>query len=146
MYAISTARPAIKVHFGKVDCSSAAAAELCRIFFLGRALPVFYHLATYSASNITEIRRIPLHHNNTATDRQPAFLAKFYTEKAWKDVAPWTGIFNPIDGLLKDYTPILGLAYNYYDSVPQWMLVVGISFLGRVLTYGPHSACVGRGC
>ena len=107
MYAISTAKPAIKVRFGKVDCSNAAAAELCHIFFLGRALPDFYHLATYSANGTTEIRQIPLHRNNTVTDQQPAFITKFHTEKEWKDVAPWTGIFNPIDGLLKDYTPII---------------------------------------
>jgi hypothetical protein len=135
VYAISSAKPTSRLHFGKVNCSASAAAELCHSFFLTRDLPVFYHIATYFNNGSTEIRRVPFDRNATESDQKPAFLAKFHFEKEWKAIAPWTGIFNPIDGALKNYTPILGKALQYYEMMPQWAFMIGISLLGRTITY-----------
>jgi len=134
VYAISSAKPTSRLHFGKVNCSASAAAELCHSFFLTRDLPVFYHIATYFNNGSTEIRRVPFDRNATESDQKPAFLAKFHFEKEWKAIAPWTGIFNPIDGALKNYTPILGKALQYYEMMPQWAFMIGISLLGRTIT------------
>ena len=137
MASLSAARPASKVNFGKVDCANPATTdELCKSFFLtsGSKLPVFYHVATYYQNASIEIRRVPWN-KTIAASEQPALLSKFVTEKEWKTIEPWTGVFNPIDGMLKDYTPYLALALKYYDMLPQWAFMVIISLVGRQFSY-----------
>ncbi|KAA8901392.1 hypothetical protein FN846DRAFT_121917 [Sphaerosporella brunnea] len=133
VYALSTTRPASKLNFGKIDCSTAPAQELCNAFYLTAPykLPVFYHIATYFNNNTSEIRPVPLYINNT---EHATTLAKFHTEKKWKDVSPWAGKFNPIDGLFKDYSSVFAPTLRMYEMIPQWVLMLGISLLGRGIT------------
>lgn len=131
VYAASTARPALSLKFGKIDCSTIAAEELCNSFLLSsRKLPVFYHIATYLNNGTTQIREIPWKTNIT-DDEKPLYLAKFHSEKKWKAVKPWEGVLNPIDGLLKAVTPYLGHAQKYYNVLPAWVLMLVVSLVGR---------------
>jgi hypothetical protein len=135
VYAASTARPALSLKFGKIDCSTIAAEELCNSFLLSsRKLPVFYHIATYLNNGTTQIREIPWKTNIT-DDEKPLYLAKFHSEKKWKAVKPWEGVLNPIDGLLKAVTPYLGHAQKYYNVLPAWVLMLVVSLVGRSYSY-----------
>lgn len=110
---------------------------MCQAFFLTsqKKLPDFFHIASYANGSIG-IREIPWP-VELADGEQPAYLVKYHTEGLWKDVAPWTGVFNPIDGALKDIVvPYLAVAIGYYDVLPPWVLMVTISFLGRNIMYG----------
>jgi hypothetical protein len=139
---MSTTRPTPKLNFGKIDCSTVPAEDLCNAFFLTAPfkLPVFYHIVTFFNNGTSEIRRVPSYRNLTEANEQPAYIAKFHTEKKWQEISPWTGVFNPIDGALKDYSPILAPVLRYYEMIPQWIFMIGISFLGRSITYVPASA------
>jgi len=133
---MSTVKLVSKLNFGKVDCAAPESTQLCHTFFLNAPtkLPVIYHIATYLNNGTTEFRRVPMWRSITEANEQPAYLTKFYTEKEWKTIEPWTGLFHPTTGQLKDYGPQLSQVLQYYEMIPQWLFILGISLLGRVMT------------
>ncbi|KAI5799969.1 hypothetical protein EDC01DRAFT_628480 [Geopyxis carbonaria] len=140
IYSLSTAKPPAPLHFATVNCSIPESADLCHSFFLAEPyIPVFYHFASYPINGSTEIRKVPWNRNITEAE-QHVYLARFHTEKLWRDVQPWISVLNPIDGQLKDFTPYLGLALKYYEMLPQWAFMIIISFVGRQVS----SRMVGR--
>jgi len=134
IYALSSTKSPAKLNFAKADCASPEAVDLCNSFYLTQPakLPVFYHLVSYPNSTI-ELRRIPLN-GTIAAEEQPAYIAHFVTEKKWKDVSPWTNVFNPVDGTLKDASPYLAIALKGYEMMPQWLFMILISFVGRYVS------------
>lgn len=127
-----TATPAAKkLNIGKVDCGKAEADELCNTFFLAdNYLPVFYHFASWPQNGSVEIRQVPWNQNVTL-EEQPGYYTRFFAAGQWKEVKPWTGVLNPIDGVLKAATPWLGMALKYYEKAPQWAVMLTISLVGR---------------
>lgn len=119
---------------GKVDCK--ASDKLCDAFFLAdNYLPVFYHVTSYSGAHPVELRQIPWNMNVTL-EEQSGYYAGLLAgeEKKWLEIKPWTGVFNPIDGVLKDVAPFLGLALKHYERLPQWAVMLGISLIGRQIS------------
>lgn len=130
------AGPAPRINLGKVDCAGPESTELCNSFFLSsqEKLPVFYHIASYANGSV-ELREVPWAAANITEGGEPAYLVKFHEEGLWKGANAWTGVFNPITGVLKEATPYVGIALGYYDKVPSWVVMVTISFLGRNIMY-----------
>ena len=73
---------------------------------------------------------------NVTLEEQPGYYTALVAgeEKKWLEIKPWTGVLNPIDGLLKDVTPYLGLALKQYERLPQWAVMLGISLIGRQIS------------
>lgn len=130
------AGPSPRINLGKVDCAGPESTELCNSFFLSsqEKLPVFYHIASYANGSV-ELREVPWAAANITEGGEPAYLVKFHEEGLWKGANAWTGVFNPITGVLKEATPYVGIALGYYDKVPSWVVMVTISFLGRNIMY-----------
>ncbi|KAI5818109.1 hypothetical protein BZA77DRAFT_386183 [Pyronema omphalodes] len=137
---VTASKASPKTNFGKIDCFLADSKDLCHSFFLTNNIPTFYHVATYYQNASVEIRRVPMYRNITELNEQPAFMAKFLSEKEWKEITPWTGIFHPFTGAAKDLAPLAGQALVYYEMVPQWVFMIGISLIGRTIT----SRIIGR--
>ena len=99
-----TAKPQPKINFGRIDCSVPVSRELCFTFLLTSnfRLPEIYHVVSYVQNGTTEIRQFPLHAltNVTEADQVPKRISKFFLDKEWKNVEPWTDILNPITGFL----------------------------------------------
>ncbi|KAI5846547.1 hypothetical protein DFP73DRAFT_630974 [Morchella snyderi] len=128
------AGPAPKINLGRIDCASPEATELCQTFLLTSQgkLPEVYHIASF-ANGTVEIREVPWP-AELIDGEQAAHLVKFHTEAAWKNVGAWSGILNPIDGALKDFVvPYISTAMMYYETLPPWVMMVTISFLGRTI-------------
>lgn len=84
-----------------------------------------------------ELREIPITTANITDGEQPAYLVKFHQEGLWKGVSAWKDVFNPIDGVLKEATPYVGMFLGYYEASPSWVVMVAITFVGRDIMYGP---------
>lgn len=133
--AMSTVKPVSTISFGRVDCAAPESTELCHTFFLNAPikLPVFYHIATYLNNGTTEFRRVPMWRNITEANEQPEYLVRLYTEKEWKTIEPWTGLFHPITGRLKDYAPQISKVLQYFEMMPQWLFMVVITLFSRTI-------------
>jgi len=120
------------VNFGKADCATEASKELCRdLYITSRAsIPRFYHLVAYPDKSV-EIRELPWNMTTIEAKDQVNHYTQFYSSKKWKDVEAWTGVFNPINGTLKDVRPYAGVALTFYEAMPQWVPMLLISFVGR---------------
>lgn len=64
-----------------------------------------------------------------------AYLTKFHGQGLWKDVDPWTGVFNPTNGLLKEATPYVGMLLRYYEMFPPYVVMIIITLFGRNILY-----------
>jgi hypothetical protein len=134
VYSLSTTTPASKINFAKADCASPEATTLCHSFYLTQnwKLPLFYHLVSYP-NNTIEARRVPLN-RTLPREEQPRYFARYLTEKEWKNSEPWTNLFNPVSGLLKDVSPYLALALKGYEMMPQWLFMILVTVFGRYMS------------
>ncbi|RPB01003.1 hypothetical protein L873DRAFT_1804347 [Choiromyces venosus 120613-1] len=107
------------VNFGKADCATEASKDLCRDFYITSQtkIPQFYHLVSYPDKSV-EIRELPWNMTTIEAEDQVNHYTQFYSNKEWKNVKAWTGIFNPINGTLKDIRPYAGMALTYYEAMP----------------------------
>jgi hypothetical protein len=67
-------------------------------------------------------------------EEQPRYFARYLTEKEWKNSEPWTNLFNPVSGLLKDVSPYLALALKGYEMMPQWLFMILVTVFGRYMS------------
>lgn len=77
---------------------------------------------------------------NTTTEEKIDHLTKFFTEDLWREEKPWDGVFNPVDGKFKAAGPYVGQLRKYYEMIPQWLLMIVISLVGRHFTYANPSS------
>ncbi|PWW73796.1 hypothetical protein C7212DRAFT_220995 [Tuber magnatum] len=119
------------VNFGRVDCATEASKDLCRDFYITSQIkiPHFYHLVAYPDESV-EIRELPWNLTTIEVKDQVNHYTQFYISKEWKNVEAWTGVFNPINGTLKDVRSYAGIALTYYEAMPQWVPMLLISFVG----------------
>jgi len=114
------------VNFGKVDCAAEASKDLCRNLYITSPtkIPRFYHLVAYPDKSV-EIRELP---QNMAIpfdiQDQIDHYTQFHFSKKWKNIEAWTGVFNPINGTLKDARSYAGIALTAYEAMSLWGLVV----------------------
>lgn len=135
----NVAGPAPKINLGRIDCASPEATELCQAFLLTSQakLPEIYHITSF-ANGTVEVREVPWP-TELVDGEQAAYLVKFHAEAAWKNVDAWSGIFNPIDGALKDFVvPYLSTAMMYYEVIPPWVVVVTSTLLGATTYIMPR--------
>lgn len=107
------------VNFGKADCATEASKDLCRDLYISSraSIPRFYHLVAYPDKSV-EIRELPWNMTTIEAKDQVNHYTQFYSSKKWKDVEAWTGVFNPINGTLKDVRPYAGIALTFYEAMP----------------------------
>ncbi|CUS13053.1 unnamed protein product [Tuber aestivum] len=122
----------LDVNFGKVDCATEASKVLCRDFYITSQIkiPQFYHLVAYPDKSV-EIRELPWNMTTIEVKDQVNHYTQFHSSKEWKNVEAWTGVFNPINGTLRDVRPYAGMALTYYEAMPQWVPMILIGFVGR---------------
>ncbi|KAL1305210.1 hypothetical protein AAFC00_002128 [Neodothiora populina] len=60
-------------------------------------------------------------------------IAAIHTDAKYAEKAPYEGYFHPFDGQLAQYGLAIpfGYAVYYFNMVPSWAMMVGISFLSR---------------
>jgi len=80
------------------------------------------------------LRVIPLAAANVTDGEEAAYLVKFHREGLWKGVDAWNNVLNPIDGLLKEATPYVGMALGYYEALPAWVMMIAVSLLAKNIT------------
>lgn len=124
-----------EINLGKIDCASIESSELCNNFFLTsqQKLPEFYHIASYANGSV-EFRAIPWVVANVTDGEEAAYLVKFHQEGLWKRVDAWKSVFNPIDGLLKEATPYVGMVLGYYEALPPWVVMIVVSLMAKNIT------------
>jgi len=134
VYGLSTTAPASAINFGKADCASPEATALCHSFYLTQdwKLPLFYHIVSYP-NNTIEARRVPMK-RSLPREEQPRYFTRYLTEKEWKNTEPWTNLFNPVDGALKDASPYLALGLKGYEMMPQWLFMILVTVFGRYMS------------
>lgn len=117
MYALSKDKTGVK--FGKADCASDVSKDLCRDFYFTSQskIPQFYHLLSYPDKSI-EIRELPWNYTTIEIEDQVNHFTPFFTSNEWETIKPWTGVFNPINGALKDVRPYVAQVLTYYEATP----------------------------
>lgn len=143
----------LKPNFGRIDCSAAESSPLCHRFFMTpKIIPQLFVVVPNTTTTITEVDyvyenqtlrrpeavyttdvglwRVPLNQNTTTAD-----MIEFYNTKGWEKLTPWNGLLNPIDGKLAPVGEYIGILYRWYKFVPQWILMMGMSFFAKYLTY-----------
>jgi len=122
------------VQFAKVDYSSPETTTLTKAFFLSETgLPAIYHVAQFPHNGSILLRPYEGSINKTIPEKKE-HLVEFFTEKHWTEVKPWTGMFNPINGTLKEAGPYVGEFLRYYEKCPQWLMMILLSLGSRKLT------------
>lgn len=81
-----------------------------------------------------DLREVPWAANITAGE-EPAFLVKFLEQGLWKGADAWTGAFHPVNGLLMEATPYVGILLRYYEVLPSWLVIAVVSLLARSFMY-----------
>ncbi|PUU81920.1 hypothetical protein B9Z19DRAFT_1121458 [Tuber borchii] len=112
------------VNFGKVDCAAEASKDLCRNLYITSTtkIPQFYHLVAYPDKSV-EIRKLPRNMDIPFDIQdQVDYYTQFHSSKKWKDIEAWTGVFNPINGTLKDARSYAGIALTAYEDISLWAL------------------------
>ena len=128
------------VNFGKVDCAAEASKDLCRKLYITSPtkIPRFYHLVAYSDKSI-EIRELPW---NMAISfdiqDEVEHYTQFHSSKKWKNIEAWTGVFNPINGTLKDVRSYAGIALAAYEAISlpglvDIVIIGGTAFAGLLI-------------
>jgi hypothetical protein len=84
------------------------------------------------ATNTLELRRLYL---ASLDGKNVTSLIDVVTEEKWKKKAAWTGLFNPVNGKLKEFSKHWCKFLYVWGLVPNWILGLIISFLGQRLTY-----------
>ncbi|KAL0640734.1 hypothetical protein Q9L58_000039 [Maublancomyces gigas] len=129
---LATSKSLPKINLGKINCASPESTKLCDTFFLTSQakLPDFYHVASY-ANGTVDLREVPWAAGNITA----AYLTNFHGQGLWKDVNAWTGVFNPMGGLLKEATPYVGMLLRYYEMFPPYVGMIVVSILARKVMY-----------
>ena len=127
------------VNFGKADCTAEASKDLCRNLYITSPtkIPRFYHLVAYPDKSV-EIRELP---RNMAISfdiqDQVEHYTQFHSSKKWKNIEAWTGVFNPINGTLKDVRSYAGIALTAYELISlRGLVVIIIAVAGAIYMDG----------
>lgn len=69
--------------------------------------------------------------NHTTTTMKD--FTDLHSSGSWKDSTPYEGYFHPFDGPLAKYglAVPLGYVFWFFNVVPSWLMMIGISFLSR---------------
>ncbi|TGZ81252.1 hypothetical protein EX30DRAFT_391498 [Ascodesmis nigricans] len=132
------------LHFGKIDATEPSTASLLSSFLLTpRQLPRLYHVSAYMHNSTLHLRLYtpPL---NTSLPLRTQHLEKFVLQQRWKRVHPWTGVLNPIDGSLKSVAPALVRLREAYEVLPQWVVMILVSVIGRQVMVGAAGRLTAR--
>lgn len=68
-------------------------------------------------------------------------IVKIHTEKAYKEVDEYTGLFHPVNGTLAKFGLLTPLGYLMWamGSIPSWAFMILISFFSRTFSELPNT-------